>query len=690
MATGQMGTVLSCLRRTLVGEGEQRSDGQLLERFITLGEEVAFEALVRRHGAMVLGVCRRVLGNVHDGDDAFQATFLVLVRKARSVAPREAVGNWLYGVAYRTALEARARILRRAKRERHLPDMPHPITEPPRHWNDVAPLLDRELSRLPEKYRLPVVLCDLEGRGRPEVSDHLHLAPGTLSSRLARGRKMLADRLRRKGLVLSAGALALALSRQSAAAVPASLSLSTVQAAALLATGQAATGVVSAQVIELMQGVLKAMSMTKIQNILGALCVAVFLGTGAALFTHGSPPERALAEPPAKPLPARVRAFAPALVAEKDALLPDAFVAAFGERERPRTPPALNGKVVAVAKDGKSFTVETPAMARGDEPARQEFKIDDKTTLTFSGVGPDGAKLAEGFRALVWLVEGSKDVAANVTLMGTAGPRRTSDLSGRVTAVSKDGATLTFDIPAKERGGEGTSFTVRITDRTTLLYSFVPKDGTKPTAGYFAEVWLQRGSKDVADRVNFGGTEGRPDRELFSKKVDVMGKVKSASKDGKSVIIESPPRERGEEAEQREIKLDDKSRVYYMQVPPEGVNPKAGYQVRAWLVEGSKDKVDQVVFQAPFEERQTILRGRVVAIAKGGKGITLEMPPTERGAEAKRVDILLTDKTAVAYEGVGAGGARLTEGYFAQVWLMDGSTDTADQVLLGAEGRGRR
>src|SRR5262249_32184971 len=140
-------------------DGGALTDGQLLEHFLRDRDELAFEALVRRHGPMVLGVCRRVVGNTHDAEDAFQATFLALVHKAPAVVPRELVGHWLYGVAYRTALNARRLAARRGARELQVDKMPEREVTEPQPSPDLRPLLDRELSRLPEVYRVPVVLC---------------------------------------------------------------------------------------------------------------------------------------------------------------------------------------------------------------------------------------------------------------------------------------------------------------------------------------------------------------------------------------------------------------------------------------------------------------------------------------------------------------------------------------------------
>src|SRR5262245_1560586 len=219
MATGQLNSVIRHLRKAALREEVgAMTDGQLLERFLTHRDEVAFEVLLRRHGPMVLGVCRRVLRNAHDAEDAFQATFLVLVRKAASLRRPELVGNWLYGAACRAALEAKA--ARRRSRPRQFKATPE-LEAPADVREDLRAVLDQELSCLPDKYRVPLVLCDLEARTRREVARQLGIPEGTLSSRLTTARRKLAQRLTRRDLALSGGALAAALSGSAAACVPA-------------------------------------------------------------------------------------------------------------------------------------------------------------------------------------------------------------------------------------------------------------------------------------------------------------------------------------------------------------------------------------------------------------------------------------------------------------------------------------
>jgi RNA polymerase sigma factor (sigma-70 family) len=283
MPNSPASAVIEHVRKVVLREeGAGQTDGQLLHRFIDTRDELAFEALVRRHGPMVLGVCRRLLGHAHDAEDAFQATFLVLALKAATVVPREAVGNWLYGVAYHTALKAQAAALKRRTREKQVTVMPEPQEAQEEFRQELLPLLDRELSRLPEKYRVPVVLCDLEGRSRREVASQLKIPEGTLSSRLTTARHMLARRLRQRGVALASGALTAVLSMNAtAASVPSTLVVSTVQAATLFTAGGTAA-VSSAYAATLAKGVMKSMFLSKFKLVTVLVLTVIGLTTLAA------------------------------------------------------------------------------------------------------------------------------------------------------------------------------------------------------------------------------------------------------------------------------------------------------------------------------------------------------------------------------------------------------------------------
>src|SRR5262249_52032068 len=168
--------------------GDGLTDGQLLERYAQAGDEAAFETLLWRHGPMVLGVCRRVLGDRHEAEDAFQATFLVLHRKAKSFGAHDPVGNWLYKVAYRIALRAKRNAAQRPVCAGHPFDRPDPEPSSALVWHDLRPVLDEELNRLPEKYRSPLVLCYLEGKTVVQAAQELGWPSGTVSGRLARAK----------------------------------------------------------------------------------------------------------------------------------------------------------------------------------------------------------------------------------------------------------------------------------------------------------------------------------------------------------------------------------------------------------------------------------------------------------------------------------------------------------------------
>jgi RNA polymerase sigma factor (sigma-70 family) len=290
MATRSINWVIQHLRKAaLLREGAELTDGQLLEGFVRRREAAALEVLVQRHAPMVWGVCRRIAQNHHDAEDAFQATFLVLVRKAAAIMPRRMVANWHYGVARQTALKARATRAKRQARERQVTRMPESEAVE-RHdlWPALQSLLDEELSRLPDKYRVAIVLCDLEGKTRKEAAGQLGVPDGTLAARLARARTMLAKRLARHGLAVSGEMLAPVLPQKAAsAATPASVITSTIKAVTSVAAGQtAATGLVSAKVVALTEGVLQTMLLTKLKVTTAVLLVLGIAFCGIASLTH--------------------------------------------------------------------------------------------------------------------------------------------------------------------------------------------------------------------------------------------------------------------------------------------------------------------------------------------------------------------------------------------------------------------
>jgi RNA polymerase sigma factor (sigma-70 family) len=246
---------------------------------------------------MVHGVCRRVLRHAHDAEDAFQATFLILARKARSVVQRETLGCWLHRVAYRVALEAAAINVRRRSMERQVEKMPQPAITPeePRDWQ---PIMDQELNGLPWKYRSAIVLCDLEGRTRTEAARQLGVPVGTLSGRLTTARRMLAERLTRRGFVVSGAALAAGMTQAASTRLSAALVMTTARAAALVAAGQLAA--VSTEAAVLMTGVLKAMLMEKVRLSVVAILATVVLAVGGLAGRFVAAPAAAQAPTPAK------------------------------------------------------------------------------------------------------------------------------------------------------------------------------------------------------------------------------------------------------------------------------------------------------------------------------------------------------------------------------------------------------
>lgn len=661
MTRGPLSRVLDNLQRTIGPADSADSDARLMERFITHGDEHAFASLLRRHGPMVYGVCRRVLGNVDDAEDVFQATFLVLVRRARSLRSQASVGSWLYGVAYRTALEARRAMARRRAKEAQAPAPTTPTDQAV--LDELRDVLDRELARLPERYRQVIVLCDLQGEGRKDAARRIGCPEGTVASRLAKARTLLASRLTRHGFALSAAALASALAATAASAsVPPALMMSTVQAAS--------AGAIAAPVAALVEGVLQAMFMSKLKSATLALLLIAVLGTGIGMVTR----EVLAAPAPLRPLPD------PAPAVHRNPVEPVATATGGGD-ETPRTRPDFFGQIVSVGNDAKTITLKVGAGVAGGRPQTADITLTAKTKLLFSGVGVGGAKLTRGYWAQVWTVAGKKDTADRISVRGNEGVRSPPSVAGVVVSEPKDVNEPTFDLALRDRGDADKTIEIHITAKSHVVYSNVGKDGACPVNGYQAQVWFKEGSKDTATRASFTGSAITTERGAPEPKPDSAGRVVGVSKDGTVLTLALAPRDRGDEPIKQQIKLSDKTITAYFQVGPNGAEPTEGYMARVWLADGSKDTPGKIIFQGVPKEPPT-LRGKVTAIAKDGNSITLESPAKERGAAPESLTVKLTPKTKLTFQNVGPDGALLTEGYVAQVLLADGSTDTAAHVLL--------
>ena len=269
MRNPALASVLHDLRRLAAnGDDPRQTDRQLLERFLRQREEAAFAALVRRHGGLVLSACRRVLSDEADVEDAFQATFLVLLRKAKTVRWQASIGNWLFGVAHRVAVQARANALRRRRRETEAASH-HPVSESAADlsWREAISLLHEELDRLPDRYRLPLLFCCLDGQTRDEAARALGCSVGSIKGRLERARELLRRRLLRRGLTLSGALLAALVDMPSTTSAAPELVQATIQAAlsgryprSITALIRGATSGVFAGKLRLAAGVLLAIS----------------------------------------------------------------------------------------------------------------------------------------------------------------------------------------------------------------------------------------------------------------------------------------------------------------------------------------------------------------------------------------------------------------------------------------------
>jgi RNA polymerase sigma factor (sigma-70 family) len=458
MANTALGSLLHSLRRLHDRAAAEATDGELLRRHVG-GDKAAFAALVRRHAPMVWGVCRRLLDNDQDAEDAFQAAFVVLLRKAESLRVPQSVAAFLHGVAARIARKAQVTGQRRRRHEAQaeMPRSSDPFVVV--EQRELRALLDEELDRLPEKYRAPLVLCYLEGLSYTEAARQLRWRDGTVCGRLARARQLLRQRLNRRGLTLSGAALAAALTESSSA--PAASVAAVARMAALFALGQTAAGAVSPPVAALAQGTLQAMTAAKLKTLAVLVVVLGLFAAGAGVtashFLAMKPPEtdKAVNAPPDKPtteksertdlygdpLPpgallrmgtVRFRhpnlignaAFSPngkllAAAANKGVIL--FYEAATGRKIRQLQTKATNIPAFAFAPDGKTLASAGPKTIQiwDTEIGKELRRFDAETSpfwgqsfpFVFSGDGKMLASVAPNNAVCVWEVKTGKALA---------------------------------------------------------------------------------------------------------------------------------------------------------------------------------------------------------------------------------------------------------------------------------------
>ncbi len=385
-------SLMQCLRKLVAPPScADVPDPQLLERFLTQRSETAFAALVQRHGPMVLSVCRRVLHHTQDAEDAFQATFLVLARKAGSIRKHESVGSWLHGVAYRVSRMSKNKETRRRVRQRGIPQQQPTEARDDIHWHELRLVLDEELGRLPEKYRAPLVLCYLEGRTRDEAAKQLGVSKAVFRRCLEYGRDQLGRQLARRGLALSAALSApLLVDAATQAALPPLLVATTVRAGLASALGNTVCGIVSDQVITLAESGVGSL-LAKKASIALVLLVSLTLGIGS-LLAHRAAHSRTFAEAPAAQHPQSP----PARSASKDQA-----VEIKGRVLDPEGKPLAGATVYFVPKDAKTkadlrlraVTDKEGAFRLTAAPA--DMQSGAQLLATAAGHGPDWAKVSK-------------------------------------------------------------------------------------------------------------------------------------------------------------------------------------------------------------------------------------------------------------------------------------------------------
>jgi RNA polymerase sigma factor (sigma-70 family) len=481
--------------RRAVAPADPRSDGALLDAFVAARDGAAFAALVERFGPMVFAVCRRHTGHHHDAEDVFQAVFVVLARRAGCVVPREAVGGWLYGVAVRTAREARAMAARRTARETPSARLPDPVAASAHPDPERAAVLDAELAALPEKYRTLLVRCDLRDEPQVEVAAALGVPVGTVYSRLATARKLLAARLRARGVGLGTGGLAAALG-DAARAVPPDLSARAVASALTPESLPAAVAALS-------QGVLRAMLIEKLKLVPLAtgLVAAAALAAGVLAAPTPTPPAEprvpvglGVAQDPRKASPAPKAAPDPGrLLFIKDGRLFGAKPDGTGEAEL-----ATQVQNAAVSPDGKWLAVSTYVAPKGGGAGGSFRAILRRPGEKGTGVPLADDVPAPGDVSFIWAPDSARVLVQKSVPTGNPDPARLT------TANAVYDLTTRTSEPLKEP--EGFRMRVRdwFPDGKSFLSNMLPRndpDGNRlarvPVAGGPPEFLTPAGAEGV-------------------------------------------------------------------------------------------------------------------------------------------------------------------------------------------------
>jgi RNA polymerase sigma factor (sigma-70 family) len=563
MATTKLSDMVSRLGQGLLAPAG--TDADLLARFLANRDEQAFTLLVRRHGPMVFGVCRRVTGNHHIAEDAFQAVFVVLAAKGGSVRPRTALPAWLYGVAYRTALRARTMSDRRRRREAAVETLPEPAsaTTDLVETSDVVAVVDEEIARLPERLRVPVLLCELEGQSRQETAGQLGIPEGTLSSRLAAARKVLAVRLRQRGIALSAAALSAALGQVASANVPGDLTARAVAVAI-------APNLVPAPVAALSNGVLRIMLAQKLKSIpvvLGLFASVVF---AAGVLLAADPP--AVREAPPKPAVALAPKPAAPVAAPKGSYKLLFF---------------NDGKLVLIDPDGK---IEK----RFDEQGRGGYG-----SLDAGGpYHPTGAKLSpDGKRFAVLLppanppMTGRIPTLLHVRGLNEKGPGTDLGVECQRFCWSADGTEIAYS-DSNSNGGPPEKLSV-----THGIINVKTKEKTllKLPADHIITDWSRDGKFFLTTQG--GGYQEKRQPRLYLMNRD--GTEHKAITDGKTAAVGGRLSPDGRRVLYMEIEASkDGSKVFYKLIvvdvttgkatPVEGMPPNANIQGFCWSPDGKR------------------------------------------------------------------------------------------------------